>query len=142
MSSIKYFATILNTQTIVVTLLALGSTYLCSYFEWQAEIPAGLIGLAVVFPIVFSINAAYRRREEALRYFGGLKAHAVALYMAHRDWTPGDDASHAERARDLVGDLHTAILTHFKSDGGRNRESFAAVYGTFSRFSASLEQLR
>ena len=142
MSSIKYFSTILNAQTIVVTLLALASTFLCTHFEWQAEIPAGLIGLAVVFPIVFSINAAYRRREEALRYFGALKAHAVALYMAHRDWTPGDDRSHAERASGMVHDLHAAIRTHFSGETGRTAETFAGVYHVFSRFSASIEQLR
>jgi len=142
MHTIKYFTTILNAQTIVVTLLALASTFLCTHFGWQAEIPAGLIGLAVVFPIVFSINAAYRRREEALRYFGALKAHAVALYMAHRDWPPGDDDEHAERAGALFADLLAAIRAHFDRDGGRTRQTFDEVYRVLSRFSASLERLR
>ena len=144
MSSIKYFAAIINVQTVVVTLLAMGSTYLCSRLGWQAEIPTGLIGLAVVFPIVFSINAAYRRREEALRYFGDLKAHAQAVYLAHRDWVPRGDGSeeHALRARELVQALLGAVKTHFSPDGGRSVETFQGVYREFSRFSASNERLR
>ena len=65
MKTITDFWSILDTQTLIVTILALGSTFLCQHFGLLADIPTGLIGLAVVFPIVFSINAAYRRREEA-----------------------------------------------------------------------------
>ncbi len=144
MKTLKYFSVIVNAQTMVVTLLALASTWACLHFDWAADIPAGLIGLAVVFPIVFSINAAYRRREEALRYYSGIKAHGVALYLAHRDWVPGgvDQDEHAQRARALIQDLLRAIQSHFDPKHGRSRETFRAVYAVFSRFSASHEQLR
>jgi len=65
MKTIKNFFRVFDHQTVIVTLLAVGATFFCRRYGLQAEIPAGLIGLAVVFPIVFSINAAYRRREEA-----------------------------------------------------------------------------
>ncbi len=143
MSSIRHFVSVMNAQTVVVTLLAVASTYVCLEFEWQAEIPAGLIGLAVVFPIVFSINAAYRRREEVLRYYGSLKAHAVALYLAHRDWSPeGGEEDHAPRARALVLDLMEAVRAHFDRRTGRTDTTFRAVYDVLSRFSISHEELR
>ncbi len=144
MNNIKYFASIINLQTVVVTILAMGSTYLCHRLNWQAEIPTGLIGLAVVFPIVFSINAAYRRREEALRYFGDLKAHAVAVYLAHRDWVPEGEGreEHARRARTLVEDLLAAVKAHFSPKDGRNDETFRNVYREFSKFSTSNESMR
>ena len=69
------------------------STYMCLRFKFAADLPSGLIGIAVVFPVVFSINAAYRRREEALGYFADLKAHCMALYYAHRDWAPKENRS-------------------------------------------------
>ena len=143
MNSIRNFTAVMNAQTAVVTMLAVASTYVCLQFGWQAEIPAGLIGLAVVFPIVFSINAAYRRREEVLRYYGSLKAHAVALYLAHRDWIPdGGDPGHVTRARDLVLELMNAIQNHFDRRSGRTDDSFRAVYRVLSRFSRSHEELR
>ncbi len=144
MTSIRSFATVMNAQTLVVTMLAVASTYVCLEFGWAAEIPAGLIGLAVVFPIVFSINAAYRRREEVLRYYGSLKAHAVALHLAHRDWVPDGEGAgeHADRAGSLVAELLEAIRTHFDRRTGRSEASFRAVYDVFSRFSRSHEELR
>ncbi len=55
---LKHFLQVIDLQTLIVTVMALGSTYVCLRFNILADIPAGLIGLAVVFPIVFSINAA------------------------------------------------------------------------------------
>ncbi len=69
--------------------------------------PSGLIGVAIIFPIVFSINAAYRRREEALRYFASLKAHCVAIFNAHRDWVPSEDDNDKKRIIGIItGNLH------------------------------------
>ena len=84
MKTIKDFYGVVDRQRLLVSLLALGSTFACQHYGLLAEIPIGWIGLAVVFPIVFVTNAAYERREEALRFFAGLKAHAVAPYYAHR----------------------------------------------------------
>ena len=139
------FLEVLEWRTWAVVGLAVISTFMCSHFGWEAKIPAGLIGLAVVFPIVFSINAAYRRREEVLRYFGGLKGHAIALYYAHRDWTPleGEDyVQHIVGHRKNVQELIESIRDHFLEDVGRKQETFEQIFKVFSRISASIEVLR
>lgn len=144
MKTLKDFFAVADWQTLVVSLLALGSTFACHYFELYADIPTALIGLAVVFPIVFSISAAYRRREEALRYFGGLKAHAVALYFAHRDWIPGDKdlgSAHVATIRTRIDKLLDSIHRYLRP-GGREEQSFHKVYGNFSHLSESLEEIR
>jgi hypothetical protein len=48
-----------------VAATAVASTYLCGRFGLLAEFPLTLIATAVVFPIVFSIGGAYKRREAA-----------------------------------------------------------------------------
>ena len=69
MKVISAFFKIIDVQTAVVTLLAVASTYICNRFEFFANLPSGLIGIAIIFPIVFSINTAYKRREEVLKFF-------------------------------------------------------------------------
>ncbi len=134
-------------QTYLVTGLALLATYLCNRFGFHAELPSGLIGIAIIFPIVFSINAAYRRREEALRYFASIKAHAVAIYFGHRDWA-GSDSKSAERGRGLVKDLLGRIRKYFTYQDPQSlpnhipAKKLSAVYDVFNRFSASHEALR
>jgi len=141
--TIKHFVAILDLQTLVVTLLAVVSTYLCLRYELIADVPTGLIGLAVVFPIVFSINAAYRRREEALSHFGEIKGYAVALYYGHRDWlsASGRGDVHGDRMRRLVEELLTAIRDDL-STRGRSAVSMGRVYETFSALSRSHEEMR
>ena len=144
MKTIRYFISVMDLQTLIVTLLALGSTYACLHFKLLADIPTSLIGLAVVFPIVFSINTAYKRREEGLKYYSGLKGHAIALYYAHRDWVPGKDgkeSDHSKRIRDIITDLLAALREDLRSDG-RTDARFQNVFSAFSRLSASHESLR
>ncbi len=144
MKTIKDFLTVIDSQTIIVSLLAVASTYLCLRYGLMADIPTGLIGLAVVFPIVFSINTAYKRREEALRYFADLKAHSVSLYFAHRDWAPGGGeatSEHGERMRGLIEELLSTLRRYLTKDG-RTTKHLNEVFEVFSRLSASHEALR
>ncbi len=146
MRTLKNFISVVDLQTLVVSLLAVGSTWACLYFNWTADIPTALIGLAVVFPIVFSINTAYKRREEALKYFSGVKGHLMALYYAHRDWVPREDGSdgeseHAKRIRDLIDTLLKAIRDDLWEKTHKD-DKFQAVYALFSRLSKSNEALR
>ena len=142
MKSVKNFWLIMDTQTLIVTLLALGSTYLCRVLGFQANMPTALISVAIIFPIVFSINAAYRRREEALKYFASLKAHSVSLYFTHKHWAPNDNEAHGIRAKRLFESLFKAVETFFVSDGAKRDQQFQNFYKAVAEISASHEQLR
>jgi len=86
MKNLKQVLIIINLKTLVITALAVCSTYLCRRYEITAEFPMTLIATAVVFPIVFSIGGAYKRRENALTKYGSVKTHGRAIYFAARDW--------------------------------------------------------
>ena len=134
------FLRIVNMQTVAVTAVSIIATWVCYTNGWIINLPTGLIGLAIVFPIVFSINAAYRRREDALKAFASLKANMIALYFVHRDWTPGgDNDAHVERMQGLFLALFAAVKRVLN---GADEEGLTAVYTTFSHLSHSIEQLR
>jgi predicted membrane chloride channel (bestrophin family) len=138
---IKNFSKIIDAQTIIITFLAILSTYLCNRFNFYADLPSGLVGIAIIFPIVFSINTAYKRREEALKYFASLRAHAIAIYYAHRDWV-SDDPEHGKRVKKMISCLFLAIKEYFLSSTENENDRFGYVYKQFSAFSLSHEQLR
>ena len=141
MQTIKQFSKIVDYHTWLVTLLALVVVFLCRQFNFMVDLPTTLIGIAVVFPLVFSINSAYKRREDALRAFASLKAHGVALVFAHREW-PDDEVNHAERAGNLLDRLLTAVSHHFSTNGHDQIVSKQQIYAIFSDFSRSHEELR
>jgi len=142
MPTLRSFLRIVDLHTVVVSALALAATAACIRWDLRADLPTALIGIAVIFPIVFSIHSAYRRREEALGAFASLRAHAAALAWAHRDW-PGEADGHGERGRDLLLRLIRAIadlLATRRGDEGASDP--AVVYGLLSELSRSHETLR
>lgn len=141
MQTIKQFSKIVDYHTGLVTVLSLVVVFLCRQFGFLVDLPTTLIGIAVVFPLVFSINSAYKRREDALQAFASLKGHGVALLFAHREW-PEDETGHGERAGELLQRLLTAVAHHFASNGHDQTNSKQQIYALFSEFSRSHEALR
>lgn len=135
------FVKIIDAQTVIVTGLALLSTWLCRRFDFHADMPTGLIGAAIVFPIVFSINASYKRREQALGAFGNMKSRLMALYFAHRDWGVSDGKEDSERGKQIVLDFLKAISNYFKAEG-EDANLRLEVQMVYSRMSSSIEILR
>ena len=83
---IKNFFSVINTKTLIVIAAACTTTYICTEMEFYYNVPTDLIGIAIVFPIVFSINAAYSRREKALEHYSLFKASALSIRYAHMHW--------------------------------------------------------
>jgi len=141
MKTIKGFLKIVDSQTVIVSILSALSTYLCMALNLSADMPTGLIGVAIVFPIVFSINASYKRREESLKYFASLKANALSIYYAHRDWPPKDNTEHPERIKGLIEELLINIKRYFTAAENVGKDT-KDVYKVFSDISKSHEILR
>lgn len=141
MRTLRSFVRIVDHHTVIVTALALVSTWVCIRFEVLADLPSALIGVAVIFPIVFSINSAYQRREQALRALASARAHAIAIGWAHRDWLEGHEEL-AEAGRRRIEELFRAIRAFFHAGRGEHPEALREVYRRFSALSKSHEELR
>ncbi|MBW2541231.1 MAG: hypothetical protein JRF15_04000 [Deltaproteobacteria bacterium] len=140
MQKLKQIAIIINLKTVVITALAVASTYLCRRYEIKADFPMTLIATAVVFPIVFSIGGAYKRRENALTKYSSIKAHGRAIYFASRDWLEETDAEVQNKAKALLGDLLVACRTLFIHPVSEMAEYEEKVYRMFSRLSEFIKE--
>src|SRR5882757_8297586 len=102
---------IINYKTIIVTTLSVVSTYVCYRFGLIARFPDMLVGVAIVFPVVFSIGSAYSRRETALQRWADFKGHAIAIYYATRDWTSDKQNDLPARAKTLTIEMMHLMKT-------------------------------
>jgi len=137
---LKFFqriSLIVNFKTVVVTALAVLSTYLCERFGFTAELPLTLVTIAVVFPIVFSIGGAYMRRESVLDDYGVIKAHGRAINFAARDWLENPSEEVLGRARERLGNLMYAcrnVVTEPVKAMAENEEESYVEFSKLSRF--------
>lgn len=131
----KKITQIINLKTAIVAALSVLSTYLCIEYNLVADFPFTIVATAVIFPIVFSIGGAYKRRENALAQYGVMKAHARAMYFASRDWLekPKDDIQGNLKA--LLKELFDGCQNLFTNDQDKMRENEREVYRSFSRLS-------
>ena len=142
MKHVKRIAIVINAKAVVVALLAVVSMIVCRHFGLSANFPLTLIATAVVFPIVFSINSAYKRRESALAAYGGVKAHGRAIYFAARDWLADSDPETQARISNLLGGLLEDCRTLFNTPVESMQAAEDAVYRRFSDLSLFIKSLR
>lgn len=133
--NLKRVLVIINLKSLIVTLLAVVSTYLCSHYGIIAEFPMALIATAVVFPIVFSISGAYKRRENALTKYSAMKANGRGIFFAARDWIKNSDEETQNKAKELVGDLMISTRDLFAGPIETMTEREDNVYRIFSKIS-------
>ncbi len=122
--------------------LAVASTWICRRQEWFAEFPLTMIGTAVIFPIVFSIGGAYKRRETALDKYADIKAHGRALYFASRDWIDDTDPELLAELRGLLFELLNASRDLFKQPVRKMADQERRVYVALSELSTYVNGLR
>lgn len=133
------FSRLLGRRAAAIAALSLLTTWLCLRQGWTAEFPTTLISVAIVFPIVFSINAAYNRRESALKSLGSIKASAIALLLAHRDW---GQAGRETGIPALLGRMFAEMRPYFDPTVGGQEEHRVAIYEVFDGVSKANEALR
>jgi predicted membrane chloride channel (bestrophin family) len=131
-----------NAKSVIVTVFALLSTYLCRRFNLLADFPLTIITTAVIFPIVFSIGGAYKRRENALREYGSIKAHGRAIFFAARDWPQQSDEETKAGTSTLLGDLLKACRKLFTEPIDNMPSNEESVYKLFSQLSNHIISLR
>lgn len=128
-------ASIISYRTFAIIGLAVLSTFLCLKFEIKAEFPLTLMATAVIFPIVFSIGGAYKRREVALDHYGNLKAHGKAIFYAARDWPENPSPDAITKIRCELVTLLAACRTLFTNPKSQVSQHETAVYNSFSNLS-------
>ena len=73
-NSLARYLTILNYRTLIVLLLSIGVPYVAYEFGIVYNLDLTLISIAIIFPLVFTIRGAFRRREKALEHLSRFRS--------------------------------------------------------------------
>lgn len=139
---LKSFFLIINYKTLIVTALSCASTYYCYTNNLLADFPVILVSVAIVFPVVFSIDSAYKRRENALKHLADFKGHAVAIYFAIKDWRSSKDNDLPIRSKALIEEMLKTIQFMFTQPRENERIHEVQIYKLFSQLSSYVQELR
>ncbi len=138
MQTFKSFFSIFNYKTVISGALAVACAYMCIRFEIKAEFPFYLISIAIVFPIVFSIDSAYKRREHALQFYADLKAHAISLYLGIKEWSDELDEEIPKKYKQQISELFKLISSTFMMKPDDAKKVELEIYSRLSALSNGL----
>ncbi len=138
----KSIFTIINWKTFIITSLSVVATYLCDKYTIHADFPLNLVGIAIVFPVVFSIDSAYKRRERALGLLGDFKAHLLVTYHASRDWIDAKDSKFPERVKKQLMEVYAALRDTFIVDKSEVKAKEKALYSKLAKLSSDVQEFR
>lgn len=139
----RSFTLIINYKTYIITALSVLSSYLCYHAGLIAKFPDMLVGVAIVFPVVFSIGSAYTRRETALQRYADFKGHAIAIYYATRDWATNKENDLSRRTGDLIKEMLHTMKDIFRTEHSREWHlNEKKVYEMFSKLSGYTMEMR
>jgi len=138
----KNIEILFNSKSIVLSIISVALTFICLHFDITADLPLTLLGIAVVFPVVFSIGEAYKRRESALTFYSNLKAHGRALFFATRDWIEQKDNEELDKIRNLMRETLQSCKDLLGSERDALEQKQSVVYHNFSEISKFIKNLR
>jgi ABC-type multidrug transport system fused ATPase/permease subunit len=106
----KYLS-ILNARTA----LALGISVLVSYvtlaFKFNYNYDLSLISIAIIFPLVFTIRSAFRRREKALEFLSRFKAGLITVSNSFERNEDIDDA-HKLEIQNTIKTINSSMIDY------------------------------
>lgn len=73
---------IINQRSLVISLLCIGVTFLCLQLEFSYDVDLIIFSIAIIFPLVFTIREAFRRRQNAIKLLSTLKSSISAFYFS------------------------------------------------------------
>jgi len=139
----RRFFLIVNLQTLIISILAVASTAVCIHYKYEADFPLTLIATSIVFPIVFSIGGAYKRREAALKEYAAIKGYMRAIYFVTRDWLPNPKKENVEKMENIIHSFFNNFRTMFTSSTDKLEDNEDKIYQNFSEISLYIkEELR
>ena len=145
MHTCKSFIANFNFMVILQMLLAALSVYVFRYLDISFDFHVSLFVSPIVFPLAFSINTDFQRREKVLEDLANFKSSAMLWFFCMREWKTAarldDDwlAAVHMKLKNMMFNLREYLLT----DKIERREFIArCLYEDFSDANQLIERVR
>ncbi len=73
---------IMNHRSLIIAGLCIAVSYFCLRYNFSYDVDLIIFSIAIIFPLVFTIREAFRRRQHAIRLLSKLKASISAFYFS------------------------------------------------------------
>ena len=104
---------IINFRTLITLFLSLIVPYIAYEFKVFYNIDLTLMSIAIIFPLVFTIRGAFRRREKALEHLSRFRASLLTVKNFFHNSKMPDELK--EESSQLLQELNDALFGHLNT---------------------------
>lgn len=94
----KYLA-IMDSKMLLLGLVSIAVTYACFSFNISYDLDITMFSVAVIFPLVFTIREAFKRRDNALKFLSQFKSSLCSVHYCFEQCKKLNDEQRAEVSR-------------------------------------------
>jgi len=106
----QYFS-IINKRTLLTFIISMAVPYLAYALNISYDIDLTLLSIAIIFPIVFTIRGAFRRREKALEHLSRFRGSMLTLKNLFDENNKMEDNKKAIIAKTLI-EVSDKLMDH------------------------------
>lgn len=106
----RYFS-IINHRTLITLILSIIIPFLAFEFEVFYHIDLTLISLAIIFPLVFAIRGAFKRREKSLQFLSLFRSSLKTLFYFFNSNSKLTD-SKKEEINSILHEISESFVDH------------------------------
>ncbi len=129
-----------NLRTFLAIAVSQVAAYLAIRFNIKFQVDLLLYGLCVVFPLHFSLQSAFKRRERALEYLSLFKGWCLALHYSFQI-SIDLPAERKQTARELLKGMQAHLIQQLENRIGGFKLMQARLDEVFSFVEANHEQI-
>ena len=108
---------IVNYRSLYISVICIGVTWICLRFGISYNVDLIIFSIAIIFPLVFTIREAFRRRQNAIKLLSTLKASISAFYFSLENSNKLTEAEKLE-VHDMMNGLSQTFI-----DGLQNKDN-------------------
>ncbi|HWA34110.1 MAG TPA: hypothetical protein VG737_08280 [Cyclobacteriaceae bacterium] len=136
----KKYLQIINIRTFQVLMISFVTSFLVIRYNFQYNFDLTVISIAIIFPLVFTIRAAFRRREKALDHLSKFKAAMQILYYCFQRSKKIDDAKKAQ-VTGLLVQISDSLMEHLEKHDHDQTDLNAKLDAVFQFIQAHKEEI-
>ncbi len=108
------YLTIINNRTALAVSIAALTTFITLQKDFQYNFDLTMVSIAIIFPLVFTIRSAFRRREKALEFLSRFKAGLITVDSCFQENRKISEVSKQEISG-IVRNISTSLIDYLST---------------------------
>lgn len=133
------YLSIINPKTFITLAISLAVPYVAYQLQIVYNIDLTLISIAIIFPLVFTIRGAFRRREKAMEHLSRYRAGLKTVQYFFGNSKLSDDKK--KEADTLLDNISVQLVTYLNVVGNPIKPLDASVDAIIAFIEANKEEI-